>query len=82
MRKLITLAALLLVANGASANGFSPWSGEGFAQAPADAERAYVESAGFAPWRERTVTTDVVEAPRVGEIAVNQGESNIFRPWS
>jgi hypothetical protein len=82
MKNLITTVVLVLAANSASAAGFSPWTDAATAPQATEIQNVTVDSAGFAPWRDHTVTRDVHQEAQSTDVAINQGESNGFRPWS
>tara|TARA_R110002096_G_scaffold16329_20_gene56039 strand:+ start:5492 stop:5734 length:243 start_codon:yes stop_codon:yes gene_type:complete len=79
--KTLIAAILIVAANSAAATGFSPWSTSHPGATNAPTTNVEVAAPGFAPWRERHVTDEVRLAPKTG-MASNNGQANVFRPWS
>ena len=82
MKNIITAVALVLAANSASAAGFSPWTNAVTAPQAIEIQNVTVDSAGFAPWRDRNVTSDVHQEVHSTDVVINQDLLNVFRPWS
>jgi hypothetical protein len=82
MKALITAVTLALASSSAAATGFSPWTDAAAATDPITTQQVSVEAAGFGPWRDRAVTVEVSEGRVPAEVAITQGQLNIFRPWS
>lgn len=79
--KTLIAAILIITANSAAATGFSPWSTSHAGEIKAPTANVEVAAPGFAPWRERHVIDAISVAPQSG-MAVNNGQVNVFRPWS
>ena len=82
MKALITAVTLVLASSSASATGFSPWTNPDAVAEPITAEQVSVEAAGFGPWRDRVITDEISDRRAPSEVAITQGQLNIFRPWS
>jgi hypothetical protein len=82
MKTLIAAAVLVLASSSASAAGFSPWTNSSDAPDPISAQNVSVEATGFGPWRDRQITDNVDATANASGVAVNQGQDNVFRPWS
>ncbi len=82
MKALITAAVLVLASSSVSATGFSPWTNAGAAPDPISTQNASVKATGFGPWRDRGITDNVDATAKAAGVAVNQGQDNVFRPWS
>ena len=82
MKTMLTAAVLILAANNAQANGFSPWSNSGIAPASIETTGANVEAAGFAPWRSQGVTIEVDDVKYRAGVVESPRKLAVFRPWS
>lgn len=79
--KTLIAAALILAANNAAANGFSPWSDTKAQAAPLKNEISITEDAGFGPWRTRKVT-DEIRIRTSSDPIFTDHAAHVFSPWS